>query len=168
MRKLLIPVLIATTACAMGQELTPVAKLESSSQLQFAAICNGGDGAVGMGKDGTVYSWKLPEGKIERTFAPGKWTNKRRVRNATCSENLIALGLDDGSVVVVNRRDGTEKRIQLGTTNVSTLEISPDSTLLAGAVADTRAELWDLREVKRIAVLPNDFGGSTALAFSPD
>lgn len=168
MKTRLLAVLLAGALCATAQELKTVTKLESSTPLLFAGVCAGGDGVVGMGKDGTVYSWHLPDGKLERSFAAEKWASKRRVKNATCSGKWIALGLQDGSVALVDRKNGTESRIELGDRPVVLVEISPDSSLMAGAVADSPAELWDLGSMKRVAGLPTDFGGTSAVAFSSD
>jgi WD40 repeat protein len=164
----LVAVVLVCTLVAAAQELKTIAKLESSTAIQFAEVCKGGGGVVGVGKDGTVYSWHLPDGKVERSFSADKWASKRRVRNVSCSEKWIALGLQDGSVALVDRAKGTEAKIQLGTSPVAVAEISPDSTLLAGAVADSPAELWDMATMKKVAVLRNDFGGCSGVAFTPD
>lgn len=156
---------LLTCATAVSQSTKPIGELLTSAAIADTAFCTQGTGIIATTKDGFLYSWELPSLKLQHRTAI-----KDRPTSLACSGKFIALGMKDGSLVVIDRATGTiSRRLEASSARpIGVLDIAPDSSLMVSAVSDHPAQLWDLAAGKAIATFEGDFGGAWALAFSPD
>ncbi|KAJ9656115.1 hypothetical protein H2198_005171 [Neophaeococcomyces mojaviensis] len=83
--------------------------------------------------------------------------------------SLLALGLDDGTVRLLNPSTGQEVHALNGHNRVANaVAFSPDNLLLASASWDHTMRLWNPTTGKEVKVLKGHSEAVTAVAFSPD
>jgi WD40 repeat protein/DNA-binding SARP family transcriptional activator len=104
-------------------------------------------------------------------------TRRRRVRTIPLGGTLavsrngktLALGQQDGSIILVDAGTGRRRRVLTGhSTIVTGLAFSPDGATLASASDDRTAILWNLATGKARETLRGHAGSITGVAFSPD
>jgi WD40 repeat protein/DNA-binding SARP family transcriptional activator len=82
---------------------------------------------------------------------------------------LLALGQQDGSIILVDAASGRRRRVLTGlSAQLTGLAFSPDSATLASASGDRTAILWDVATGKPRETLEGHAGAVTGVAFSPD
>ena len=83
---------------------------------------------------------------------------------------LLAVGTEDGQVVLWNVVDGTRSGppIQVATGAINPISFSPDGRLFAASAGDGTATLWDVRTRKRLAnTFPVDQASVPVARFTP-
>jgi small GTP-binding protein len=85
------------------------------------------------------------------------------------SRDLIAIGLFDGTVLIINPSTGLRTHVLDGHFDtVNVLEWSPDGALLASGSNDGSIRIWDCRNSKKQTVLGEHAGPVRSIAWSPD
>jgi WD40 repeat protein len=168
MTKQIARLTLAVLAFAMSvnaADLSKMITITTAAKIRSVTLCGETGLAAGFTLDGAVYVWRLSSGET---------VNNRDARKGTsalaCSPDgkWLALGSDKGSVMLTDLAGRSERTLAIGSEEIRELEFSPDATLLAVQVGNSPAQLWDAAQGTAIAVLKNDFGGSTSMDFSPD
>ena len=165
-------VLAAVLLSLSGQLLGQSLKLEKNltvppdSEVKFAAISPRGDFVAAACKDGRVRLWAFPSGEQRQVFD----LTDQPVSAMRFSDDgsLLAVGGDRGAGKIWGIPSGKLKLEFAVGARVNALAISPDRTLLAITRQEIPAQLWDLSLGRLVTNLPAKFGGSLAVAFSPD
>jgi WD40 repeat protein len=164
--KSLLLAFVVTIACVChAQEQKSIGELRTQGAILTTAFCSNSAGIVAVAKDGYLYSWSVPSfALLNRTALQDKAVN-----SLACSQKLIALGMKNGKVAVLDRSTGASVQVlQSSDRPIETIAIAPDSSILAASATDEPARLWDLGSSRQIATLGTEFSGAWALAFSPD
>lgn len=152
------------TVVANAGEVRQLAALKTGAAVGGVSVCMDGKQLVAGDRDGKLYVWSLPGGRLALTANIAA----EQARSVACGDS-IALGTAGGTVVFLDRSTGqVQRRVNASPHRIGNLLFSPDSRLLLVAPDDTAAQLWDARTGERLASLPTDFGGCAAAAFSPD
>ncbi len=168
MRRLCLLALLLAGPALLGQnlKLEKTIPFSETTAVQFTAIAPKGNLLAGACKDGRIRLWSFPSVELKQTFdlvderITGLWFSRD-------GSVLLAAG-DRGKVRIWSLPSGKMKvELPVGT-EIRTVAISPDLSMLAIAPAGQPAQLWDLRLGRLAANLPTNFSGSEALAFSPD
>jgi WD40 repeat protein/serine/threonine protein kinase len=83
---------------------------------------------------------------------------------------ILAVGFDDGKIVLLASQTGKEKQVLHGHQSVSGLAFHPDGSKLAsgGSWPDNTVRLWDLATGKNLLTLHGHKNSIRSLRFSPD
>lgn len=161
---LLLPALFAQSL-----KLEKTISSPADAPVQFTAVSAKGDLIAGACKDGRVRLWSFPSGELRQVLdlkdekISGVWFSN--------DGSLLAVGGTRGSVKIWQLPLGKLELEFRAAGQVDALAISPNRELLAlvpSSESASPAELWDLTVGKEVTELPAKFGGSLALAFSPD
>ncbi len=123
---------------------------------------------VGYSHDGSARLWDAATA-AEIVRFPG---HRGPIRTAAASPDgtTIALGVDDDDVVVLHDvRDGSPRATLRGhARRLTSLDFSPDGTLLASASDDGTARIWSVADGSCRRELTGHAGSVLAVRFSPD
>ena len=99
-------------------------------------------------------------------YNAGKDVNVVRFRN----NDILALGLEDGTVDFVSVNDGTSTgRMMCHNTPVISLVVNSESDQLITAGSDSLIKVWNLKNLAQQPIEINDFKGIvSSLAYRPD
>jgi len=154
---------------AQNLKLEKTISAPAEADVRFTAVSPKGDFIAGACKDGRVRLWSFPGGELRQVLdlkdekISGVWFSN--------DGSLLAVGGTRGGVRIWQIPSGKLKLEFRAAGQVDALAISPNRELLALAPSSESAapaELWDLTTGKEVTDLPTKFGGSLALAFSPD
>lgn len=110
-------------------------------------IAPGNQVGFSVGSAGVAQIWDVVTGKVIR-----QWSNKRLkiTSSATTSDlTLVALGYENGEVIVYNRRTGAPLGEPIKHAKaIRDLVFSRDDTFLGTASADGTARVWDVGSMK--------------------
>src|SRR5437667_983082 len=134
--------------------------------IRFTAISPAGTFVAGICRDQKLRLWDLSSGSLSQTLD-------------LAGEKLISMRFsDDGQLLAAGGGSGRVRiwelpsaRLMLefsGPSQVRGLAISRDRTLIAAAPLGEALEVWDVVAGKQVAKIRAPFGGTKALAFSPD
>jgi WD40 repeat protein len=162
------PVCVALflTARPAPAQLKPVGTVTLPCESHYQGISPAGDQLYVRCTDRSVQLVKFATGATLRTLPADL-----RILGAAYSDDgrHIAIARWDGTVELFASPDPAEPTVFKTTTRPDPCAFSPNSAHILLAPANGPGEIWDLRGVPRqIATLPEEFGGVTACAFSPD
>ena len=116
---------------------------------------------------GRVTTWSVQTGELLRT-TPEVLPTVRSVACSPTDDQTLALGLEDGNVVLLDMNTLKVKRtVGSHADSVCSVAISPDGQTLASGSRDNLVKLWDLRTGDH-ANLEGHQGYVFSVAFSPD
>jgi WD40 repeat protein len=83
---------------------------------------------------------------------------------------LLAAGTEDGSVVLLNARTGTQlESLQVGTGAIDPVSFSPDGRLFVATSSDQTSTLWDVESRKRLGTsFAVETGSIPVVRFAPN
>lgn len=159
-------------AVSLGYDSIQIMSYPSNNQLGIANGYNAEfvpDGQLYfMSENGFLSSIELENGELtnikeisyDLSFNPAYYPEK----------NLIAFGLRDGSIKILNTNNGQEiHTLKLHEEAIWSLEFSPDGDIIASGSQDGRIVLWDVQSGYAIhAFVVPGFSDVTSLSFSPD
>jgi WD40 repeat protein len=128
-------------------------------------VCGSSGLAAGLARNGSVYVWRLPSGEL-LSSQPAQ----EGVSALACSPDgkWLAIANRDGSVLITDISGKPVRTLAVASLPIGDLAFSPDGSLLAVNVTEAPAQLWNPAQGTLVAALKTDFGGSTAMDFSPD
>ena len=159
----------------VGAEMKEVARIAvpADVQVRFLMVSPDGRQLTAVCGDRKLRLWSLAPGQgptLLRTLD----VEGEAVGTLAYSDDgaWLAAGTSQGTVAVFKAETG-ERVARFATTShgpggVQSLALAAHGTLVAVGPMNGPAELWDVASVKQRATLPAPFGGSNALAFSPD
>jgi WD40 repeat protein len=153
---------LAGLLCA--QSVKPLAKLETPAPLTFAMVCDGGESVVGVARQHDVFVWSLPSATRRAINGISGHIGASAV---ACNRKALALGTNDGTVVVFDAVATEQRRIQLHG-EVAALALSADGKLLAAATIFSPVQLWDVASGKLQWTGSTDFGNTVGTRIAPD
>jgi len=167
MLRVIVLMLLTAVSCAQNLKLEKTLSAPAGAGVRFAAISPKGDAVAGACQDGRVRLWVFPSGELRQAFD----LKDERIFGIWFSDDasLLAVAGSRGGVRIWQLPSAKLKVEFKADGPVSALAISPDRQLLALATEGAApAELWDLSLGKQVTDLPAKFGGTLAVAFSPD
>ncbi len=115
---------------------------------------------------GELRLWDVPTNRLSRTIPV---TSSVGSVDYSSDGRWLAVGMFDGSLVVVDTRDHRTTRIEAPSSSpINCVRFSPDATSLASASADGRVRLWEAGSGSEIATYRGHRGSVDCLAFSHD
>jgi len=157
-------VLLSLCTAAFSQTLHPEAKLDAPVPMRTTVTCEAGAEIVGVGDDGSIYSWTLPSGAA----------SKLNIGDATVSEidcagahTLAASARQTSKVLILDARTGDIRQRIDAQAPVQALALSPDGSLIAIATSLLPTQLFDTHTGARIATGVTNIGAAWTVAFSP-
>lgn len=115
--------------------------------------------------EGVLKVWSGMSGELEQQYGP--FTSEVESVAFIAGSESIAVGLNDGSVVLVNPADGTSRDLASSGSQWAFLSASPDGSRLACGSFDGRIRIWEMPS----GVLLTEWkahAGLTFPAYSPD
>lgn len=116
--------------------------------------------------DSTVKVWRGRDGQLESSHGP--FSSGVETAAFVPRSNLLAVGLNDGAVLLVDRTDGSSRKVfPSGATTWALLSVSPDGSQLACGFFDGFVRIWSLPVGTQIAEW-KAHEGIVITAYSPD
>jgi len=159
-----LTLMVALASCSNAQDVRKLVTITTPARIRSASVCGPSGLSAGLARNGAVYVWRLPGELVSTRPAEGG------ISALACSPDgkWLALGKRDGSVVVADITGKAVRTLAVTRLRISDLAFSPDGSLLAVNVTEAPAQLWNPAQGTLVAALKTDFGGSTAMDFSPD
>src|ERR1051325_7759767 len=95
----------------LAQTVRPMTKLDTTGEVYFAAICNGGENVAGVDREKGIHLWnvatgqqKLFEADFDTQIDPGA---------LACDHKTIAVGSIRGAVALFDFEGNVRKRAEL-------------------------------------------------------
>ena len=156
--------LLSLGAAVTAQTVKPVTTLVTPAPLTFAIVCDGGESVVGVARQHDVFVWSLASGARR---AINGVSGHIAASAVTCNRKALALGSNDGTVVLFDAAATEQRRIQLQG-EVAALALSADGELLAAATIFSPVQLWDVASGKLQWTGSTDFGNTVGTRIAPD
>lgn len=159
-----IAILSCLATAAFGQTLHPEAKLDAPGTIDYAIVCEQATQIVGVGHDGAIYAWTLPDATPRKIAIPDG-----PVHNITCAGgSTLAAWLGGGKGLILDLNTSKVRSRIEPKALLYGLELSPEGSLLAVSNNADPVQLWDTHSGQKIATGINNFGLSTSAAFAPN
>jgi WD40 repeat protein len=148
-----------------AQTVKPVTRLDTTGEVYFAAICNGGESVVGVDRERGIHLWNLATGQqklfkadLDTQIDPGA---------LACDRKTIAVGSTHGAVALLDFEGSVRKRAELKE-EITGMALSPDGSKLAVSTANSPVQLWDVASGSREWSGSTTFGNTYGARISPD
>ena len=135
-----------------AQTVKPMTKLDTTGEVYFAAICNGGENVAGVDREKGIHLWSLATGQqklfkadLDTQIDPGA---------LACDRKTIAVGSIHGDVALLDFEGRVRKRAELKE-EITGMALSPDGRKLTVSTANSPVQLWDVASGSR------EWSGST-------
>ena len=159
-------VLLALAGTAGAQTLESVGSVAPEAELRSVAVSPAGRQLATACSDGRIRLYGLPGGELQRTLETG--ASRVSALAYSLGGTHLAAGTAAGGVRVFAIATGaTLYDAAAAPLDIQSIALSPNGSQRI-APLDLPVQLWDVSSGKRIADLPADFAGATAVAFSPD
>jgi WD40 repeat protein len=160
---LLVSLVFANTIPA--QTVKPMTKLDTTGEVYFAAICNGGENVAGVDREKGIHLWNLATGQqklfkadLDTQIDPGA---------LACDRKTIAVGSTHGAVALLDFEGSVRKRAELKE-EITGMALSPDGRKLTVSTANSPVQLWDVASGSREWSGSTTFGNTYGARISPD
>jgi WD40 repeat protein len=160
---LLVSLVFANTIPA--QTVRSMTKLDTTGEVYFAAICNGGENVAGVGREKGIHLWNLATGQqklfkadLDTQIDPGA---------LACDQKTIAVGSIHGTVALLDFEGKVRKRTELKE-EITGMALSPDGRKLTIGTANSPVQLWDVASGSREWSGSTTFGNTYGARISPD
>lgn len=131
-----------------------------------SAVSPAGNFVAAMCRDRKLRLWDIPSASLAQTLdLAGQELGSVRFSD---DGQLLAIGGAAGRVRIWQLPSATLKLDFTSSAAVVALSISSDKKLVAAAPLDKAVEVWDLPSARQVTRMSAPFGGTSALAFSPD
>jgi len=161
-----VVLLLVSLLSAEGLHLEKTIALPADVVVRYAAISPTGTFVAGVCRDQKLRLWDLSSGSLSQTLdlAGEKLISMRFSDDG----RLLAAGGGSGRVRIWELPSASLKLEFSGPSQVRGLAISRDRTLIAAAPLGEAVEVWDVAATEQVVKIRAAFGGTKALAFSPD
>src|ERR1700747_1825040 len=129
-----------------AQTVKPMTKLDTTGEVYFAAICNGGESVAGVDREKGIHLWNLATGQqklfkadLDTQIDPGA---------LACDRSTIAVGSTHGAVALLDFEGKVRKRAELKE-EITGMALSPDGSKLTVSTANSPVQLWDVASSSR-------------------
>jgi len=160
---LLVSLVFANTIPA--QTVKSMTKLDTTGEVYFAVICNGGENVSGVDREKGIHLWNLATGQqklfkadLDTQIDPGA---------LACDQKTIAVGSIHGAVALLVFDGKVRKRAELKE-EITGMALSPDGRKLAISTANSPVQLWDVASGSREWSGSTTFGNTYGARISPD
>jgi WD40 repeat protein len=148
-----------------AQTVKPMTKLDTTNEVYFATICNGGESVAGVDREKGIHLWNLATGQqklfkvdLDTQIDPGA---------LACDRKTIAVGSTHGAVALLDLEGKVRKRAELKE-EITGLALSPDGSKLTVSTANSPVQLWDVASGSREWSGSTSFGNTYGARISPD
>ena len=148
-----------------AQTVKPMTKLNTTGEVDFAAVCNGGESVVGVDREKGIHLWNLATGQqklfkadLDTQIDPGA---------LACDRKTIAVGSIHGEVALLDFEGRVRKRAELKE-EITGMALSPDGRKLTVSTANSPVQLWDVASGSREWSGSTTFGNTYGARISPD
>ena len=148
-----------------AQTVKPMTKLDTTGEVYFAAICNGGENVAGVDGEKGIHLWNLATGQqklfkadLDTQIDPGA---------LACDRKTIAVGSIHGAVALLDFEGRVRKRAELKEEIIG-MALSPDGRKLIVSTANSPVQLWDVASGSREWSGSTTFGNTYGARVSPD
>ena len=148
-----------------AQTVRPMTKLDTTGEVYFATICNGGDNAAGVDREKAIHLWNLATGQqklfkadLDTQIDPGA---------LACDRKTIAVGSIHGAVALLDLEGKVRKRTELKE-EITGMALSPDGRKLTISTANSPVQLWDVASGSREWQGSTTFANTYGARISPD
>ena len=160
---LLVSLVFANTTPA--QTVKAITKLDTTGDVYFATVCNGGENVAGVDRKKGIHLWNLATGQqklfqanLDSQIDPGA---------LVCDQKTIAVGSIHGAVVLLDLEGKVRKRSELKE-EITGMALSPDGRKLTVSTGNSPVQLWDVSSASREWTGSTTFGNSYGARISPD
>ena len=148
-----------------AQTVKPMTKLDTTGEVYFAAICNGGENVAGVDREKGIHLWSLATGQqklfkadLDTRIDPGA---------LACDRKTIAVGSIHGEVALLDFEGRVRKRAELKE-EITGMALSPDGRKLTVSTANSPVQFWDVASGSREWSGSTTFGNTYGARISPD
>src|SRR5215472_14442051 len=129
-----------------AQTVRSMTKLDTTGEVYFAAVCNGGENVAGVDREKSIHLWNLTTGQ-QKLFKADLDAQIDPLALA-CDQKTIAVGSTHGTVALLDLEGKVRKRAELKE-EIINMALSPDGSKITISTTKSPVQLWDVASGSR-------------------